>query len=177
MVVTRLSAVHIVIHHLRSCCKWASWLCLLFCRDSQWFKHREVLVSSAPECLTLKAQVLLHSVVCNSLGDKHALQVLKQSERHLRDQRRDPTDFHKMTPLLSLLLIFLWELVLVGDYRMCYKKTLVLSLMWKIIEGTEMGGWHCRAEGTTILRDFRLLKALCMLTEWEGIRPGSSPWF
>lgn len=57
----------------------------------------------------------------------------------------------------------------------CYKQTLALSLMWKIEEGAEMGGRLCRVEGTTSLRDLGLLKALFMLTEWEGVRPGSSP--
>ena len=51
----------------------------------------------------------------------------------------------------------------------------VLSLMWEIREDREMGQRHCRAEKTPILGDFRLLKALCVLTEWEGIRPGTSP--
>ena len=50
----------------------------------------------------------------------------------------------------------------------------VLSLMWKIREDREMGR-PCRAEKTPLLRDFTLLKALCMLTGWEGIRPGTSP--
>ena len=44
----------------------------------------------------------------------------------------------------------------------------VLSLTWKIREDREMGQRHCRAEKTPILGDFRLLKALCVLTRVGG---------
>lgn len=85
--VNRLSAVHVVLGHLRSCCEWSSWLCLSFCRDSFEFKPREVLGFSAPEFLTLKAQAFVHGLVCGSHGDKHAyaLRVSKKSRPKTRE--------------------------------------------------------------------------------------------
>lgn len=60
-------------NQLRSCCKWASKLCLLLRRNSLCFTLKDVLLLfSAPEFLTLKAHISLHIMVCGSHGDRHA---------------------------------------------------------------------------------------------------------